>query len=84
MLKTAPDYVPALLLGGSIEYALGNLQTAEAHLNKVVKATPNNLYALRLLAATQLRLGRPGRRGTHAGAGAQVGQPGRRRAGRRR
>jgi len=47
------------LLGGSIEYALGNLQTAEAHLNKVAKAAPNNVYALRLLAATQLRLGRP-------------------------
>jgi len=47
------------LLGGSIEYALGNLQTAEAHLNKVAKAAPNNVYALRLLAATQLRQGRP-------------------------
>lgn len=47
------------MLGGSIEYALGNLQTAETYLNKVVKAAPNNLYALRLLAASQLRLGRP-------------------------
>jgi len=59
VLKAAPDYVPALLLGGSIEFALGNLQTAEAHLNKVRKAAPDNLYTLRLLAATQLRLGRP-------------------------
>jgi len=59
VLKAAPGFVPALLLGGSIEYALGNLQTAEAHLNKVVQATSNNLYALRMLAATQLRLGRP-------------------------
>lgn len=56
---SAPDWVPALLLGGSIEYALNNLQTAESHLNKVVKAVPNNPYALRLLAASQLRLGRP-------------------------
>ena len=30
MLKFAPDYLPALLLGGAIEFALGNLQTAEA------------------------------------------------------
>ncbi|MBU1225396.1 MAG: PEP-CTERM system TPR-repeat protein PrsT [Gammaproteobacteria bacterium] len=59
VLKAAPGFAPALLLGGSIEYALGNLQTAEAHLNKVVQATPDNLYALRLLAATQLRQGRP-------------------------
>ncbi|HET9463579.1 MAG TPA: XrtA/PEP-CTERM system TPR-repeat protein PrsT, partial [Thiobacillus sp.] len=59
VLKAAPGFVPALLLGGSIEYALGNLQTAEAYLNKVAKAAPNNPYAWRLLAATQLRLGRP-------------------------
>ncbi len=59
VLKAAPGFVPALLLGGSIEYALDNLQTAEAHLNKVVHAVPDNLYARRLLATTQLRLGRP-------------------------
>lgn len=59
VLTAAPQYVPALLLGGSIEYTLGNLQMAETHLNKVVKAAPNNLYAVRLLAATQLRLARP-------------------------
>lgn len=58
-LKIAPDYLPALLLGGSIEYALGNLQTAELHLNKVVRAAPGNGTARRMLAATQLRLGRP-------------------------
>jgi len=58
-LKIAPDYLPALMLGGSIEYALGNLQTAESHLNKVIRAAPHNSVALRMLAATQLRLGRP-------------------------
>jgi putative PEP-CTERM system TPR-repeat lipoprotein len=58
VLKAAPDYMPALLLGGSIEYTLGNLQTAETHLNKVVKVAPRHLYALRLLASSQLRLGR--------------------------
>lgn len=59
VLKAAPEYRPALLLSGSIEYASGNLQSAETQLNKVVKTAPNNLYALRLLAATQLRLKRP-------------------------
>src|SRR3569832_1145325 len=59
VLKAAPDYDPALLLHGTIEYALGNLQIAEADLNKVIKATPSNLYAVRLLAASQLRQGRP-------------------------
>jgi putative PEP-CTERM system TPR-repeat lipoprotein len=48
------------MLGGSIEYMLGNLQMAETYLNKVAKVAPNNLNALRLLAATQLRLGRIG------------------------
>ena len=59
VLKTAPDYLLAVLLGGAIEYTLGNMQTAESHLSKVVKAAPRNSYARRLLAATQLRQGRP-------------------------
>jgi len=59
VLTSSPDFIPAQVLGGAIEYALGNLQTAEAHLNKVIKVTPINPYALRLLAATQLRLGHP-------------------------
>jgi len=58
-LKLAPNYLPALLLGGHIEFALGNLQTAESHLYKVVRAAPDNSAALKMLAATQLRLGRP-------------------------
>jgi putative PEP-CTERM system TPR-repeat lipoprotein len=59
VLKSAPDYPPAVLLAGSVEYALGNMQTAETHLNKAVKVNPRNLYALRLLATAQLRQGRP-------------------------
>ena len=58
-LKIAPNALPALLLGGHIEFALGNLQTAELHLNKVARAAPENSAALKMLAATQLRLGRP-------------------------
>lgn len=58
VLKHAPNYPPAVLLAGSIEYALGNMQTAETHFGKSVAANPKNLYALRLLAAAQLRQGR--------------------------
>jgi tetratricopeptide (TPR) repeat protein len=58
-LKIAPNYVPALILAGLNENALGNLQTAESYLNKAVRAAPRNSFALRLLAETQLRLGRP-------------------------
>lgn len=58
-LKIAPNALPSLLLGGYIEFALGNLQTAELHLNKVARAAPENSAALKILAATQLRLGRP-------------------------
>lgn len=59
ILKAAPGFVPALLLAGSVEFTLGNVQTAETHLSKVVTAAPGNPYARRLLAATQLRSGRP-------------------------
>jgi putative PEP-CTERM system TPR-repeat lipoprotein len=58
-LKIAPDYVPALVLAGLTENALGNAQTAETYLNKAVRAAPRNGFALLMLAATQLRLGRP-------------------------
>jgi putative PEP-CTERM system TPR-repeat lipoprotein len=58
-LKIAPNYVPALILAGLTENALGNAQTAEAYLNKAVRAAPRNGFALSMLAATQLRLGRP-------------------------
>lgn len=59
VLTSAPDYPPAVLLAGAVEYALGNMRTAESHLNKAIRANPRNLYALRLLATAQLRQGRP-------------------------
>lgn len=58
VLTSAPDYPPAVLLAGTVEYELGNMQTAELHFNKAVKANPRNLFALRMLAAAQLRQGR--------------------------
>lgn len=59
VLQVAPHYVPALLLGGSLEYSLGNMQTAENYLAKVIQSWPNHEYAIQLLAATRLRSGRP-------------------------
>lgn len=58
-LKMAPDYLPSLLLAGRIESALGNLQMAETYFGKVLRVVPRNGFALRALATTQLRLGRP-------------------------
>ncbi len=59
VLQVAPHYVPALLLGGSLEYSLGNMQTAENYLAKVIQSWPTHEYAIQLLAATRLRSGRP-------------------------
>jgi len=56
-LRTAPGYVPAMLLGGAIEFGLGNLRTAETYLSRVVQNWPRHAYAIRLLAATQLQQG---------------------------
>lgn len=59
-LQTAPGYLPALLLSGAIEYALGNMRTAETQLNRVLQNWPRNAYATCLLAAAQLNQGRAG------------------------
>jgi putative PEP-CTERM system TPR-repeat lipoprotein len=57
-LQLAPGHLPSLLLSGAIEYALGNMQTAETQLNRVVQSWPRHPYANRLLAAAQLGQGR--------------------------
>ena len=57
VLRSAPDYVPALLLSGVLEFSQDHLQEAETQLGKVVAADRDNLYARRLLADAQLRLG---------------------------
>lgn len=56
-LQTAPGYVPSILLGGAIEFSLGNMQTAESYLAKVVQNWPRHTYAIRLLAAARLQQG---------------------------
>lgn len=57
-LQLASGHLPSLLLSGAIEYAKGNMQTAETQLNRVVQSWPRHLYANRLLAAVQLSQGR--------------------------
>lgn len=57
-LRIAPDHPRLLLLGGLIETALGNPQTAESHFSKAARGMPHNSFVLRMLAGTQLRLGR--------------------------
>ena len=58
LLKIAPDYRPAIQLSGSVEAALGNLQTAEVNFARVARAEPWNLHARRMLARTLLGQGR--------------------------
>jgi putative PEP-CTERM system TPR-repeat lipoprotein len=55
VMKAAPNYLPALLLDGTVQYALNNMTSAETSLKKYVAAEPRNLYARRLLAASILR-----------------------------
>jgi putative PEP-CTERM system TPR-repeat lipoprotein len=50
--------LPSLLLSGAIEYALGNMRTAETPLNRVLQNWPRHPYANRLLAAAQFNQGR--------------------------
>lgn len=56
-MKMTTDYIPALLLAGTIEHQSGNYVQADAHLSKVVLALPNAPYPRRLLVSTLLRTG---------------------------
>lgn len=59
VLRGAPEHMPAILLAGAIELNLGSLQQAEQHLKKYVDASPNNLYARKLLAQVLLKRAQP-------------------------
>ena len=58
VLKISPDHRPSVLLAGSASYALGQYERALSHLQRFVTEVPDNLDARKLLAATQLRVGR--------------------------
>ena len=55
VLKTGADYMPALLLAGTVEHDLGNYVVAEDLLRKVASAAPNDLRSRRLLVSTFLQ-----------------------------
>jgi putative PEP-CTERM system TPR-repeat lipoprotein len=59
IFRTNPEHLPSILLAGYTAYALNSLEQAETYLNRYLQHFPNNLYALRALAATQIRQGRP-------------------------
>jgi putative PEP-CTERM system TPR-repeat lipoprotein len=59
VLKFLPDYVPALILAGSIELKERQLAAAESTLSKAVARAPNHLGARALLIRTHLAAGQP-------------------------
>lgn len=57
VIKAAPDYLPGHLLAGTINLALGNRQSAIAHLQKVLEEIPEHAHARKLLAAALVESG---------------------------
>lgn len=55
----APDFMPAQLLQGAIQYMRGNYEQAKTSLMQFVMQNPEYLLARKLLAATELKLERP-------------------------
>jgi putative PEP-CTERM system TPR-repeat lipoprotein len=53
------DYMPSVLLAGATAYALDSYEQAESHLNRFLARFPHHAYALRVLAATQIRQRQP-------------------------
>ena len=59
VLKAVPDHMPSILLSGSISYQLGDDERAKKDFSRFVEEFPNNDYARKMLAATQLKLKQP-------------------------
>jgi putative PEP-CTERM system TPR-repeat lipoprotein len=57
VLKVAPDFLPAVLLAGTVEQELKSYAVAEAHLLKVLERVPQQPLARRMLVANYLRSG---------------------------
>lgn len=57
LLRGAPEFMPAHLLAGAINVALGNREAARFHLDKVLGVAPQHPLALKLKAATMADLG---------------------------
>lgn len=59
VLKVAPDHLPSVLLAGASEMNLGLIEQADRHLRKYLESNPNDAYARKLLAQTQLKSAQP-------------------------
>lgn len=57
LMKSSPNYMPAVLLNGLTAYALGNYEQAAKDLARYLSQFPGSGPARRALAATQLRQG---------------------------
>ena len=59
VVATVPEFERARLMAGAASYALKSYEQAYYYLSPYVAANPADIAARKLLAATQLRLGRP-------------------------
>ena len=57
LLRSAPDYLPAVLLAGAAQYGSGLYEQSEQNLRKYILAVPNDAYARKLLASLLLKTG---------------------------
>lgn len=55
--QSAPDFLPAHLLGGAVSLALGKREEAQSHLNRILNIQPDHPTARQLMAGTLLDLG---------------------------
>ncbi len=53
--KYAPDFMPAVLLSGAVQFSLGSTKQAEQYLRKYLDSNPRNIYAKKLLVGTLLK-----------------------------
>ena len=57
VLIAMPDYMPAVLVAGAVQYNLGAMQQSKQYLTKYLAKNPGNLYARKLLVSTFLNDG---------------------------
>ena len=55
VLAGAPDYMPAVLLAGAVQYTLESQPQAQLHLNKYLEKVPTDLFARKLLTSSLLK-----------------------------
>lgn len=58
VFKITPNHMPSVLLAGATAYALGTYQQAETHLQRFLTRFPGHAFARRMMAATQIKLGK--------------------------